>query len=320
MMKRLAVLMVLIAAVLVLAAGCAGPNYQKGLKNYKPENAAQAVMELKPLAEQGNAEAQFRLGSLYYQGLGLPQDYREAATWFRKAAEQQYVYAQVTLGTIYAEGVQGVFEKDYPQALMWFIFAGAQGDMEAIELRDVLAARMTPAQIAEAQKMAREFKPQDAYTKLYHELKTLAEKGNALAQLKIGFMYYSGKGISRDYGKAIHWFKQSAQQGNPLAQSNVGYMYKEGEGVPQDYSEAAKWYRQASERGNALAQFALGSFYEKGIGVPQDEVQSLMWFTLSAIQGNANAKAARNRVVVWMSPEQIEKAQKLAREFRILDK
>ena len=318
-MKRLAVLMVLIAA-LVLAAGCAGPNYQAGMKHYRPENAAQAVAELKPLAEQGDADAQFKLGSLYYQGLGLPQDYKEAIIWLRKAAEQRNVYAQVTLGTIYAEGVRGAIEKDYPQALMWFIFAAAEGDKEAMEFRDAMASRMTPSQIAEAQKMGREFKPQDAYIKLYKELKNLAEQGNAEAQLKVGFMYYSGRGIVQDYEKSIYWFKKSALQGNPLAQSNVGYMYKEGEGVPQDYTEAAKWYRHAADRGNALAQLALGSFYEKGLGLPQDEVQSLMWFILAAVQGNANAKAARDRVAVWMSPQQIEKAQCLAREFRMLNK
>ena len=312
--------MVLIAAVWGSTVGCAGPEYQRGVKNYKPENAAQAARELKPFAEQGSAGAQFNLGSLYYQGWGLPQDYLEAVKWFRKAAEQQYVYAQVTLGTIYAEGVPGAIGKDYPQALMWFIFASAQGDAKGMEFRDTMAARMTPAQIAEAQKMAREFKPQDAYTKLYRELITLAEQGNPEAQLKVGFMYYSGKGISRDYQKAVYWFKKSAMQGNPLAQSNVGYMYKEGQGVSQDYSEAAKCYHQAAGRGNALAQLVLGSLYEKGLGVPQDEVQSLMWFTLAASQGNANAKAARDRVTVWMSPAQIAEAQRLAREFKVLSK
>src|SRR5665811_1005595 len=82
--------------------------------------------------EQGNADAQFNLGSLYYQGWGIPQDYQEAVRWFRKAAEQRQLHAEATLGTIYAEGVQGVIAKDYPQALMWFIFAAAQGDAEAM--------------------------------------------------------------------------------------------------------------------------------------------------------------------------------------------
>ncbi len=319
-MRRLAVLMVLIAATWGLTAGCAGPNYHRGVKNYRPENLAQAVAELKPLAEQGNPEAQFNLGSLYYQGLGLPQDYPEATRWLRRAAEQRHLYAQVTLGTIYTEGVQGVIAKDYPQALMWFIFAAAQGDPEAMDFRNTLAARMTPAEIVEAQKMAREFKPQDAYTKMYDEFKTRAEQGDAEAQLKVGFMCYSGKGILQDFEKAIFWFKKSALQGNPLAQANVAYMYKKGEGVPQDYSEAGKWYRLAADRGNAPAQSELGALYEKGLGLPQDEVLSLMWFPLAAIQGDANAKAARDRITVWMSPEQIAEAQRRAREFRKLDK
>ena len=321
-MKHLArfILIVFIAAIFLGIAGCAGPNYRKGVKNYKPENAAAAVKELKPLAEQGNADAQFNLGSLYYQGWGVPQDYKEAAKWFRKAADQNHVYAQATLGTIYAEGVQGVIEKDYPQALMWFIFAASRGDMEAMEFRDTLATRMTPAQITEAQRLAREFKPEDAYAKLLRELKALAEQGDAAAQLKVGLMYYNGQGVLQDYAEAIQWFRKSALQGNPFAQSNVGYMYEKGEGVPQDYLEAAKWYRQAAGRGNAQAQFTLGYMYEKGLGMQQDEVQALMWFSLAAAQGNVKARASRDRITVWMSPAQIADAQRLAREFKMVEK
>ena len=314
------IFMVFIAALFWGIGGCAGSNYQKGVKNYQPENAAAAVRELKPLAEQGHADAQFNLGSLYYQGWGLPQDYKEAAKWFRKAAEQRHVYAQVTLGTIYAEGIQGVIEEDYPQALMWFIFAAAQGDMEAMEFRDVLATRMTPTQITEAQKMAREFKPEDAYAKLLRELKTLAEQDDAAAQLRVGLMYYNGQGVLQDYAEAMQWFRKSALQGNPFAQSNVAYMYEKGEGVPQDYVEAARWYRQAAEQGNAQAQFTLGYMYEKGLGMQQDEVRALMWFYLAAAQGDVKAKAARDRITVWMSPAQIIEAQRLAREFKIVGK
>jgi len=321
-MKRFTgfILMAFIAVVVGGAFGCAGSHYQKGIKNYKPDDAAAAVRELKPLAERGNADAQFNLGSLYYQGWGLPQDYQEAVRWFRKAAEQRHTYAQTTLGTIYAEGVQGVIAKDYPQALMWFIFAAAQGDAEAMEFRNTLAAKMTPAQIAEAQKMAREFKPEDAYTKMYGELKAPAEKGDAEAQLKVGLMHYQGRGAAKDFGEALQWFKKSALQGNALAQANVAYMYDMGEGVPQNHVEAAEWYLQAAERGNAQAQFTLGSMYEKGQGVQQDEVQALMWFNLAAAQGFVRAKAARDRITIWMSPEQIAEAQRLARELKIVGK
>ncbi len=173
---------------------------------------------------------------------------------------------------IYAEGVQGVIEKDYPQALMWFIFAAAQGDMEAMEFRDNLANRMTPTQITEAQRLAREFKPQDVYTKSLQEFKALAEQGDAAAQFKVGLIYYKGQGVPPDYPEALNWFKKAALQGHPMAQYNAGYMYEKGEGTPQDYVEAAKYYRRAAERGNQLAQYNLGYMYEKGQGVSPDEV------------------------------------------------
>jgi TPR repeat protein len=318
MRKYLAGFMMMAFAAVVFwgLAGCAPANYQKGMKHYKPNDVAAAVRESKPLAEQDNADAQFNLGSLYYQGRGVPQDYDEAIRWMRKAAEQGHVFAQATLGSIYAEGVQGMIQKDYPQALMWFVFAAAQGDMEAMELRDAMASRMTPTQVAEAQKLAREFKPQDVFTKALREDKILAEKGDAGAQFKIGLMYYLGQGVVRDYLEALGWFKKAALQGNPYAQYNVGYMYEKGEGTPQDYGEAAKYYRQAAERGNRLAQYTLGYLHEKGQGVSQDEIQALMWYNLAATQGETKAKAARDRVTVWMTPEQIAVGQRLAREFK----
>jgi TPR repeat protein len=313
-------LMVFVAVLFWGITGCAPNAYEKGLKHYKPDDAVAAAKQLKPLAEQGNADAQFNLGSLYYQGRGVSQDYKEAAKWFRKAADQRHVYAQVNLGTMYADGVQGVIEKDYPQALMWFIFAAAGGDMEAMEFRETLAMKMTPAQITEAQKMAREFKPVDAYTKLLREGKELAEKGDAAAQFQIGLLYYNGRGTAQDYAEAINWFRKSALQGNPYAQHNVGYMYEKGEGISQDYVEAVKWYRQAAESGNTRAQYTLGYMYEKGQGIAPDEVQALMWFNLAAAQGDVKAKAARDRITVWMAPAQISEAQRLAREFKISGK
>jgi len=313
-------LLVFMAAILGISLGCATSGYEKGLKHYKPDDLAAAVRESKPLADQGNATAQFNLGSLYYQGLGVSQDYAEAVKWMRKAAEQGHASAQTTLGTIYAEGVQGVIEKDYPQALMWFIFAAAQGDPDALEFRDRLAGKMTPVQIVEAQKLAREFKPQDSYVKLFREVRILAEQGDAASQFSLGLMYYTAQGVPVDYIEALNWFKKAALQGHPLAQYNAGYMYERGEGTPQDYAEAVKYYRQSAERGNRLAQYTLGNMYEKGQGVLPDEVQALMWYSLAAIQGETKAKTARERVTMWMTPAQIAEAQRLAREFKIVGK
>ena len=108
-------------------------------------------------AEQGEANAQYNLGVMYDKGQGVPQDYREAVKWYHKAAEQGDASAQSTLGGMYYFG-QGV-PQDFVQAHMWFNLAAANvaTGKNYADARNEIAARMTPAQIAEAQKLAREW-------------------------------------------------------------------------------------------------------------------------------------------------------------------
>ncbi len=147
-----------IIAVLLLAAlsgtAVAGP-FEDAVSARERGDYATALREFRVLAEQGYVKAQHNLGLMYNNGEGVPQDNAEAVKWYRKAAEQGYSVAQYTLGFLYGRGV-GV-PQDYIQAHMWFNLAGAQGDNYAY--RDIIAKSMTAAQIAEAQKLAREWKP-----------------------------------------------------------------------------------------------------------------------------------------------------------------
>ena len=117
---------------------------------------------LRPLAEQGDDESQYNLGVMYEDGRGVPQDYTEAVKWWRLAADQGYDDAQDNLGVMYAHG-NGV-PQDYVQAHKWFNLAAARASKRsnrdrATKNRDAVAAKMTFAQIAEAQMLAREWKP-----------------------------------------------------------------------------------------------------------------------------------------------------------------
>jgi TPR repeat protein len=94
---------------------------------------------------------------MYHISRIVPQDYAAAIGWYRKAAEQGSPEAQVLLGFMYFQG-DGVPE-DYVIAHMWFNLAAVGGDKEAVKARGLVTAKMTPAQIAEAQKLAREWKP-----------------------------------------------------------------------------------------------------------------------------------------------------------------
>jgi len=88
-------------------------------------------------------------------------------------------------------------------------------------------------------------------------LRRAAEHGNRLAQYNLGYCYYHGRGVLRDYYEAVKWFRKSAEQGYSNAQSYLGYCYKIGRGVPRNYSEAVKWYRKAAAQGHRDAQEAL---------------------------------------------------------------
>lgn len=132
--------------------------------NYPREpNSTEAARWYRLAAEQGHAHAQQWLAGLYFDGRGVRKDYREAASWYLKAAEQDMACAQSHLGEMYRAG-QGV-SKDYTQAYFWFNLASAHDPTwgkcpdEAQRERDDLEKKMTAAQIAEAQRLTREWKP-----------------------------------------------------------------------------------------------------------------------------------------------------------------
>jgi TPR repeat protein len=129
-----------------------------------PQDTTKALKWYRRAAKQGIPDAQHNLGLMYYYGQGVPQNYIEAAKWYRRAAGQGMPDSQVNLGIMYYHG-QGV-SQNYVLAHMWLNLAGSQYPAsvrknvnDAVHYRDIVDAKMTPAQIAEAQRLAREWKP-----------------------------------------------------------------------------------------------------------------------------------------------------------------
>ena len=117
----------------------------------------EAVKWYRKAAEQNHAEAQYNLGVCYSNGQGVAKDEVEAVKWYRKAAEQNFAAAQYNLGVCYYKG-EGV-AKDYVEAYKWLLLAARQGDEDAKKNITMLESKLTPEQIAEGQKLARDFKP-----------------------------------------------------------------------------------------------------------------------------------------------------------------
>ena len=108
----------------------------------------------KQIAEQGDSYAQRFLGANYYLGLGVTQDYAEAAKWYKKAAEQEDRVAQNILGAMYEKG-KGV-PKDFVEAYKWFSLS--EETVNGRMYKEKIGKRkMTSAQIAKAQKLVQEW-------------------------------------------------------------------------------------------------------------------------------------------------------------------
>jgi len=131
-----------------------GLLYEKG--NGVPQNDVQAVKWYRLAAKQGDALGQWYLGEMYAEGRGVPQNNVQAVKWYRLAAEQGDQLGQWSLGEMYYEG-RGV-PQDYVIAHMWVNLAASQGVENAVKIRDKIATKMTPDQIAEAKRLAREWK------------------------------------------------------------------------------------------------------------------------------------------------------------------
>jgi TPR repeat protein len=106
-------------------------------------------------AENGEADAQYKLGLLYLTGNGALQDFAEAAKWLKRAAEQGYALAQYELGLIYRTGYGLAI--DHVQSYVWLNLAAAAGIQEAVATRDEVMRSLSNKQLAQAQKMAREW-------------------------------------------------------------------------------------------------------------------------------------------------------------------
>jgi TPR repeat protein len=132
-----------------------GVMYKQGLG--VPQDDAEAVKWWRLAADQKLAAAQSNLGTMYDSGRGVEQDYGQALKWYRLAADQGEAFAQYNLGLMYGKG-EGV-PQDYVLAHIWMNLSAIKGDQKAIEAREKVALAMTPAQIAEAQKLARDWKP-----------------------------------------------------------------------------------------------------------------------------------------------------------------
>ncbi len=228
-LSRLFVIAALTAALPALLAA----DFRDGVDAYKRGDWSAAMAAMLPLAEDGDARAQYYLGELHTYGRGVQQNFEEAARWYRAAAEQGDAQAQVQLGAVYDEG-RGVDEDD-KEAAVWYLAAAQQG-------------------IAQAQFVYGRMCSQGrGVTQNDHEAvnwyRAAAGQGSVPAQLLLGFHYGGGIGVAQDVVRAQMWVN--------IAQT--AFASSAAAGVGGDYELTEEQMTQARE----LARICLDSNYEQ---------------------------------------------------------
>jgi TPR repeat protein len=201
----------------------------------------EAASQMRARADHGDAEAELKLGSMYYYGKGVPQSYSEALRWYQKAADQGNAKAQYDIGSLYHYGK--AVKQNNAEALRWDRKAADQGDARAQSALGTIYYYGLGL-------------PQD-HVEAVRWYRKAAEQGDASAQDNLGSVYYYGKGVPQDYVEAAMWYRKAASQGLAAGEYDLGCVYYYGKGVPQDYTEAFLWYRKAAAQGDARAKVVL---------------------------------------------------------------
>ena len=228
-------------------------DLKNGIAHYDSGRYQEAFVLIKGAAEKGNAEAAYRLSSLYRDGKGVDADREQAFLWCRRAAFQDHVGAAYLLSSIYRE--KGI-EQDDRQAYYWFRRA-AELDMENGRL--MMALMYYRGDLAERN-------VEKALTWLHRA----AMDGNVTALLLLGKMYESGENVKQDHARAVTLFeaaarknveglvsRETAQKDRSEAQYRLGRMAEEGRGMPADREVALEWYKKAAADGNEAASARL---------------------------------------------------------------
>ena len=280
------------------------------LSKYQERNE-ETLEWYKMRAEQGVAEAQFKLGLMYESGQGITQNLTNAVELFRDAANKNHPEAQYRLGLMYESG-RGL-PIHLPKAVEWFQNAAKNSHPEAQYKLGLMyeSGRGVPTHLPSAVEWFRKAAIQD-HPEAQYKLGLMYESGQGLslhlpnavewfrkaaknsypaAQYKLGLMYESGRGIDKDMTKAVEWFQNAANQGDANAQYKLGLMYKSGQGLPLHLPNAVEWFRKAALQDHPEAQYNLGLMYESGQGVDKDMTKAVEWFQKAANQGDANAQS-----------------------------
>jgi len=249
-------------------------KFSEGYEAAQQGNFSKAISIWQPLAEQGDADAQYTLAWMFESGKGVTADLNKAIYWYKKSSQQGNLAAQYVLATLYEKGA-GIAQ-DNKEALSYYMLAAKQGDPTS----QFQVGYYFHHAIGTSQ---------DIKQSLIWYNKA-AKKGHINSQIALGELYQTGQGVEVDYKKSTKWYQQAATQNNAIAQYHLASLYEQGLGVKQDFAKAITLYQLSSNSNYSPSAYKLGLIYETGQGTDVDFKKAFTWFQQAALQGDTDAQ------------------------------
>src|SRR5262245_36628530 len=288
------------ALLVLIFVAAAHAGFDEGEQAFKRRDYRTALSEFTPLADGGDARAQYYLGVMLVGGLGVPRDEARAADYLGRSAEQGNAQAQSILGALYLQG-RGV-PRDEAKGAELIRRAADTGLASAQYSMGVLLVE------------GRAGWPKDPVTAAQW-FKAAADQNHVAAYCWLG----EPADRDKNAAEAVAWWRKGAAANDRTCQVLLGRAFLDGKGgLARDPNEAIALFRRAANQRHSAAQAALGHAYERGTGVPTDYVLAYMWFNLARAQGYhpPAARAAMESLEGKMTAGQIADAQKRSREWR----
>lgn len=276
-------------------------------------------------ANSGDAEAQCRLGKMYYMGLNTEQDYEKAISWFTKSEKQGNIDAAYSLGLCYYNG-QGVEQhydiaieyfkkaaenghamaqfkyacclhngfgakgKDIDEAIIWYEKAASQGVLGAKNNVAVIYLFNDPTGYLDGKSDVNRVGFPQYYEKAIKYLFECEEANHPEAYTNLSNFYAFGVGVEKDVEKAVEYSQKAVENGCYMGYISLGNCYSDGIGVKKDDKKAFEYYKLAAQKGITEGYHNLAVCYDYGRGTKQNKTESVKYYQKAAEQNYALAE------------------------------
>lgn len=247
--------------------------------------------------EAGSANAAYRLGWMYFAGIGTERDGHRAAVWLHRAEQRESGEAAFMLAVLYSSGM-GVAKNDERARSLFLKAARAGNPMAQTRMGHYYSEEGEQQDLREAHRW----------------YKSAAEQGRRIAQVELGLMYRDGRGVARNAEEAFRWFLQAAEAGEPYAQLLVATAYHRGRGVAVDEDAAIGWALRGALQGDAACQYLLGGLLSMQPRI-ESQIRAYAWLNLAVAAGMENAAELRDSLELILSEEHIATAGRLSSSF-----